>query len=315
MRVVRHLSAARRPFRAPVVALGNFDGCHLGHRAIAARTREIASAGGGDAVIFTFWPHPVAVLAPERAPAMITSLAERLTLLRELGIAGVVAQRFTRAFAALEPEDFVGRVLVEQLGVSAVVVGYNVTFGRNRAGTPVRLEELGRVHGFSTEVIAPVEAGDLQVSSSRVRKLLAEGDVAGAAQLLGRPHRLIGRVRQGDRRGARIGFPTANVTPRGGMLPPDGVYAVRVGIGGEVPVRPAVANLGSNPTFGGVDRRLETHLLDFAGDLYGQRLSIALVGRLRGEVKFASVEALVAQIRSDADAARRLLDAERLTGE
>jgi riboflavin kinase / FMN adenylyltransferase len=307
MRVVRHLSACRASFRAPALALGNFDGLHLGHRAIVERTLAYAHGEGTDAVVFTFWPHPVAVLAPLRAPAMITSLARRLALLRELGIDGVVAQRFTRGFAALSPADFVRTVLVEALGVSAVVVGYDVTFGRDRAGTPDLLRELGQAHGFAVEVVPPVEVAGLRVSSSEVRRLIDAGDVAGAARLLGRPHALIGRVRRGDRRGAGIGFPTANLLPRAGILPPDGVYAVRVGIDGEPAERPGVANLGSNPTFDGTQRRLETHLLDFDGDLYGRRLSVDLVDRLRGEMRFPSVEALTRQIASDAADARRIL--------
>jgi riboflavin kinase/FMN adenylyltransferase len=307
MRVARHPTPGHRPFRAPVVALGNFDGLHLGHQAIVRRTLERAQADAVDAIAFTFWPHPVAVLARERAPAMISSLACRLRLLRDAGLVGAVVQRFTRTFAALTPEQFVREVLVGGLGVSGVVVGYNVTFGRDRAGTPERLAELGREHGFAVDVVPPVTVGEQTVSSSAIRRMLAAGDVGQAARLLGRPHVLVGKVRAGDRRGARIGFPTANVLPRGGMLPPDGVYAVRVGIGDEAPRRPAVANLGINPTFGAAARRLETHLFDFSDDLYGRRIRIAFEKRLRGEVKFPSVEALVAQIRADAGAAREVL--------
>jgi riboflavin kinase/FMN adenylyltransferase len=307
MRVVRHLTPGSRPFRSAVVALGNFDGLHLGHRAIMQRTRELARARAADAIAFTFYPHPIAVLAPERAPVMITSLAGRLEALRDAGLAGVVVQRFTRRFAALEPEEFVREVLVGALGVSAVVVGYNVTFGRERRGTPELLSQLGREHGFAVEIVPPVAVGEHTVSSSAIRRLLGVGDVRQAAALLGRPHTLVGRVRPGDRRGATIGFPTANVFPRGGILPPDGVYAVRVGIGAEPATRPGVANLGTNPTFGAVGRRLETHLLDFDGDLYGARLRVAFVQRLREEQRFPSVQALVAQIHSDAQAAREVL--------
>jgi riboflavin kinase/FMN adenylyltransferase len=216
-------------------------------------------------------------------------------------------QRFTRAFASLTPEEFVREVLVDALGVAAVVVGYNVTFGRDRTGTPEVLAELGRGHGFSVDVVPPVTVGEQTVSSSVVRRMLAAGDVQQAARLLGRSHTLVGRVRYGDRRGATIGFPTANVLPHGGMLPPDGVYAVRVGIGAAPATLPGVANLGANPTFGSVGRRLETHLFDFAADLYGQRIRVAFAQRLRGEVKFSSVQALVAQISSDASAAREVL--------
>jgi riboflavin kinase / FMN adenylyltransferase len=307
MRVVRHLEPGRRPFRSPVVALGNFDGLHLGHQAIMRRTIELAGRLGGEPVAFTFWPHPIKVLAPHRAPEMITSLASRIAALREIGLAGAVVRHFTRKFAALTPEEFVRDVLVGRLGVAGVVVGYNVTFGRDRAGTPEVLRDLARGYGFAVDVVPPVAIGEHTVSSSAVRRALHAGDVAHAERLLGRPHTLVGLVRNGDHRGASIGFPTANVFPRGGMLPPDGVYAVRVGIGDEAPCRPAVANLGTNPTFGSVGRRLETHLFDFDGDLYGRRIRVALAQRLRGEVKFPSVPELVAQIRKDAAAAREVL--------
>lgn len=307
MRVVRHLTPGNRPFRSAVVALGNFDGLHLGHRAIMQRTLDLARARGADPIAFTFYPHPIAVLAPERAPAMITSLAGRLEGLRDAGLAGVVVQRFTRSFASLEPEVFVREVLHGALGVSAVVVGYNVTFGRERRGTPDLLSALGRAEGFDVEIVPPVAVGEQTVSSSAVRRLIGAGEVEQAARLLGRAHALVGRVRAGDRRGATIGFPTANMFPRGGLLPPDGVYAVRVGIGDAPATRPGVANLGTNPTFGAVGRRLETHLFDFDGNLYGARLRVAFVQRLRSEVKFPSVDALVAQIRSDALAAREVL--------
>jgi len=309
MRVVRHLRPGSRPFRSAVVALGNFDGLHLGHLAIMRRTLELARERDGDPIAFTFSPHPTAVLAPDRAPTMITSLASRLGALRDAGLTGTVVQRFTRAFAALTPDEFVRDVLVGALGLSAVVVGYNVTFGRDRMGTPERLAELGRAHGFAVDVVPPVTVAEQTVSSSVVRRMIAAGEVQQAARLLGRPHTLVGRVRLGDHRGATIGFPTANVFPHGGMLPPDGVYAVRVGIDGDPVTLPGVANLGTNPTFGACGRRLETHLFDFASDLYGRRIRIAFAQRLRGEVKFASVPELVAQIRSDASAAREVLGA------
>jgi len=309
MRVVRHLRAGERPFHAPVVALGNFDGLHLGHGAIVRRTLERAAETGGTPVVFTFRPHPVAVLAPQRAPTLITSLAQRLYHLREAGLAGVVVQRFTREFAALTPRAFVQRFLLDRLGVEAVVVGYDVTFGRDRAGTPEVLQQIGVELGFEVDIVPPLVLGAHKVSSSGVRKALSEGDVALVAELLGRLHSVLGRVRVGDRRGVSIGFPTANIHPRGGMLPPDGVYAVRVEIEGEEVWRGGVANLGTNPTFGGTARRLETHLFDYSQDLYGRTIRVGFVERLRGEVKFDSVDALVAQIRVDADAARQILAA------
>ena len=307
MRVVRHPKSGERPFRSPVIALGNFDGCHRGHATIVELTRRRAKEIGGDAVVYTFAPHPVAVLKPERAPTMILSLAERLARLRELGVDGIVLRRFTRAFAALEPERFVREILLEGLGAAAVVVGYNVNFGKDRRGTPDLLGDLGAKLGFSVEVAGAVIQDGQTVSSSAVRRLLEAGDVATARGLLGRPHRLKGRVWRGAKRGASLGFPTANLFPRGGMLPPDGVYAVRVGIDGEPAVRPGVANLGCNPTFGLLRRRLEVHLLDYEGDLYGRTLAVDFEARLRGEVRFPSIDALVAQIQADAASARSIL--------
>lgn len=309
MRVVRHLKAGERPFRSPVVALGNFDGVHLGHHAIVRQTRERAAELGGDPVVFTFRPHPVAVLAPERAPDLITSLAQRLFRLREAGLAGVVVQRFTRAFASHSPREFVQRFLLDGLGAQSVVVGFNVTFGKDRAGTPDVLRDLGKELGFGVDVVPPLQLGDRKVSSSQVRKAIASGDVRAAGDLLGRPHEVAGIVREGDRRGATIGFPTANILPRGGMLPPDGVYAVHVRVEGEDELRGGVANLGTNPTFGGVGRRLESHVFDYESDLYGRTIHVQFVERLRGEVKFDSVDALVAQIGADAEAARKIVTA------
>ncbi len=307
MRVVRHLATGRAAFRSPVVALGNFDGVHLGHKAILERTLGGAERAGTDAVVFTFMPHPVAVLAPDRAPKLVTSLAQRLRFLRDAGVDGVFVQRFTRRFAALSPREFVERVLIEGLGASRVVAGYDVTFGKGRAGTPEVLRELGRELGVEVDIVEPLLLGEHKISSSATRRALADGDVELAAELLGRRHRVLGRVRLGDQRGATIGFPTANILPRGGLLPPDGVYAVRARLAGEDAWRPAVANLGTNPTFGGCGRRLETHVFDFAGDLYGRAMEVEFARRLRGEVKFPSVDALVEQIAADAAAAREFL--------
>lgn len=295
------------PFRSPVIALGNFDGLHRGHEAILARSIELAGKTGGEPVVFTFHPHPIAVVAPERAPAQITSLAERLRGLRELGAAGVILQRFTPAFAATSPESFVRDLLVGKLRASGVVAGFNVTFGKDRRGTPAMLREMAPGLGIELGIVEAVDLSGGRVSSSEVRRALASGDVARAGQLLGRPHRVFGRVREGDRRGRTIGFPTANILPRGGLLPPDGVYAVQVSFDGSTARHDAVANLGTNPTFGGVGRRLEAHVFDLDEDLYGRRMDVFFADRLRGEIRFAGVDELVQQIEADAAAARRHL--------
>jgi riboflavin kinase/FMN adenylyltransferase len=317
MRVVRHLARLPGKLDAVVLTLGNFDGVHLGHQTIIRRAVERARAIGGRAVALTFEPHPLAVLAPERAPALLQSLHDRLALMRALGLDVAVLQRFTRAFAAQAPEDFVEDFLLRHLDLRHVVVGYNVTFGRNRAGTGETLRALGARRGFGVDVVGPVGAPgdgpDAQVSSTRLRELIQTGDVAGARRLLGRPHALRGRVVVGDRRGRTLGFPTANLHLRPGLvLPADGVYAVRT----ETPrgTRPGVLNIGFRPTFGGRRRTVEVHVLDFDGDLYRQWLIVQLVERLRGEMAFAGPDALKDAIAADIARARRVLAAAPAAG-
>jgi riboflavin kinase/FMN adenylyltransferase len=304
--VIRHIDSHRRRFRAPVVTLGNFDGVHRGHQAILGRVVGAARTHGDESIAVTFEPHPTAVLRPEAAPAKLMSLSDRLRLIGEAGVDVVVVQRFTWAFAARTAEDFVRAFLVDRLRVRQVVVGHSVSFGQGRRGDSALLERMGAAHGYGVEVVGPVRIGEHVVSSSGIRAAVATGDVHLAAALLGRPHRVTGRVERGARRGATIGFPTANVRVRTAMLPPDGVYAVRATTGGVT--HAGVANVGRKPTFGaGAPRTLEAHLFDFTGDLYGAQCTVAFIERLRGEITFPSVEALVAQIRSDAEQARALL--------
>jgi len=303
--VVRHIATSSRRFVAPVLTLGNFDGVHRGHQAILGRVAEVAHATGGEAVALTFHPHPVSVLRPEHAPALITSLRDRLALLAGTDLDVVLLQHFTPAFAGLSAEAFVERFVVERLGATRVIVGHSVSFGQGRRGDAALLSALGARHGFGVEVVGPVRVDGHDVSSSAVRRAIADGDVTLAATLLGRPHRLSGRVVTGRRRGATIGFPTANVAVRAGMWPPDGVYAVRM-LRGDAWLD-GVANIGTNPTFGDAGRTLEVYLFDFDADIYGERVSVGFVERLRGEETFPSVEALVARIARDVDDARAAL--------
>ena len=306
MDVVRHITSCSRRFTAPVLTLGNFDGVHRGHQAIFARVVAAARQCGGDAVALTFTPHPMAVLRPEHAPPALTSLRDKLTLVAESGIDVVLLQRFTRQFATMPAEEFVERFIVGAVGVSKLVVGHSVSFGRERRGNAALLQELGARLGFEVEVIGPVAVDGHVVSSSAIRGAVAAGDMRLAAALLGRPHRVAGRVVAGKRRGASIGFPTANIAVRAGMVPPDGVYAVYADVDGSS--LPGAANIGHNPTFGAnAPRTVEVHLLDFSGDLYGRRMGVSFVERLREEIKFDSVDALVAQIRLDAERARAIL--------
>lgn len=309
MRVVRHLVRRPERLRRVVLTLGNFDGVHLGHQAIVRTAVERARATGGQAVALTFAPHPVAVLVPERAPAPIQTLRDRLLGLRTLGVEVTVVKRFTRAFAALEPEAFVQDFLLRHLDLERVVVGYNVNFGRRRAGSADTLRTLGERLGFAVEVVGPVVAGEEQVSSTLLRELLERGDVRGARVLLGRPHAIRGRVVAGDRRGRTLGFPTANLHTRAGLLlPPDGVYAVAVETAGRR--RPGVLNIGVRPTFGGRRRVVEAHVLDYSGDLYRAWMTVHLIERLRGEATFAGPEALRAAIAADITTVRRVLAGE-----
>ena len=306
MRVIRHLTALHRSLSRVVLTLGSFDGVHRGHQAIVGEARERAAVLGGQVVVFTFHPHPVAVLAPERAPARIQSLHDRLRCLRDLGVAVTVVQRFTRAFASVDAEAFVEGYLLARLELLEVVVGQHVSFGRGRRGTLQMLQEFGARRGFTVRSIASVRADEGVVSSTALREAVAGGDIATAGVLLGRPWSLRGRVVPGDRRGRTLGFPTANVHVPGGVtLPPDGVYAARARIGGER--HDAVVNVGVRPTFGRLKRTVEVHLLDVARDCYGAWMDVEFVGHLRPEQRFDGIDALREAIARDVAQARALL--------
>jgi riboflavin kinase/FMN adenylyltransferase len=304
MEIIRHI-IPHAPFPHAVVALGNFDGIHLGHQAILTRLVQEAQARQGTALILTFHPHPLSVLRPDHPSSLILSLREKLRVLAALGVQGVVLQHFTVPFSQLTPEEFVQRYLVETIGVEKIVVGHNVSFGRNRAGRAETLERLGHVHGFAVEIIGPVLVDGREVSSTAVRTLLSTGKMREVTRLLGRPYTVSGRVEKGFQRGRSLGFPTANLRPRADVLLPNGVYAVVVTVGEQEIL--GVANVGVNPTFGGNKRTIEAHLFDFSADLYGQRLRVGFVEHLRGERKFPSVQELVRQIQEDASRARALL--------
>jgi riboflavin kinase/FMN adenylyltransferase len=282
------------------VVIGNFDGVHRGHQAVLKQARAIADRGGFRVVVLTFDPHPREVLGGNARPRL-TTLQRRVELLRERGADEVVVEPFTLEFAAWSPERFARELLAARLGARAVVVGQNFRFGAKRAGDLEKLRELGVELGFSA-AIAEV-AGDAQgaFSSTRVRAAISAGDLAEAAAVLGRPHSISGIVEKGDRLGHKIGFPTANLGGVVEMLPPHGVYAIRAG------ERAGVMNIGVRPTVGGTALRIEAHLFDFDGDLYGQSLRTDLVARLRGEQKFDGLEALKAQIANDVEAARAAL--------
>jgi riboflavin kinase / FMN adenylyltransferase len=306
MRVVRHLARHRGRLPRTVLTLGNFDGVHRGHQEILATAVRHAAEKGAEPAVLTFEPHPIAVLAPDKAPPIIQSLHDRLDTIRDLGIVTVVLQRFTREFAAMDPEAFVRDFLLRHIELAHVVVGYNVNFGRDRAGTSETLRTLGTRFGFGVDVVGPVVAEGEEVSSTRLRDAIRQGDMPRARRLLGREYAFRGRVVTGDRRGRTLGFPTANLHLKPGLLiPPDGVYAVVGDVDGKE--CHGVLNVGIRPTFGGRRRTIEAHLLDFDGDLYRRWLVVRVVERLRGEVTFAGPDALRAQISDDVARARRVL--------
>ncbi len=310
MRVVRRFAELPAAARGAAVAIGNFDGVHLGHRAVLEAARRLACAHASPFGVVTFEPHPREVLDPSGAPARLTPFRAKAERLRALGVELLCVLPFNRALARLEPEAFVRDLLVGRLGVRAVATGVDFRFGRERRGDVSLLAELARCLGLSFEAVPPVAVDGERCSSSAIRAHLAAGRVERAARLLGYTYEIEGRVCTGDRRGRALGFPTANLAPPPGQqLPADGVYAVIAHIRGEAAEssHPGVANLGYRPTFAGTRRLLEVHLLDGSFELYGRRLRVAFVARLREERRFTDQTALVDQITRDCEAARQIL--------
>ncbi len=302
--IIRDLDALK-PHPRPVVALGNFDGVHLGHRAILKTAIDYAHAERGTAFVLTFDPLPAKVLAPARAPQLILAPEDKLDLLRCSGIDGVIVIDFTLEFSRLEPREFVRDYILGKINSRAVVVGHSVSFGHQRAGNASVMVELGREFGFEVTVVGPVKAGGVEVSSTKVRELIAAADLKGVSDLLGRCHFLGGRVVRGRERGRKIGFPTANLEPETECIPPDGVYATRVIL--EDGLYGSITNIGMRPTFAETQRSIEAHIFDFDRDLYGMRIKLELVERIRPERKFDSAAALSGQIAIDIRRAKEIL--------
>lgn len=305
MRIVRGLESYPPEPPPSAIALGAFDGIHVGHRAILGTAISVGRLRGVQALACTFEPHPLEVLQPGRAPIPITTLDERLALMDETGVDAVVVLEFTPGLAAMEPEAFVKDIVLERLGARDVVVGFNHRFGHGARGDARLLTELAARLGFNAHIVPPQEVDGIPVSSSEVRVLLQRGDVELAARFLGRPYGVGGRVVRGVGRGRTLGFPTANVEPERPLLIPTGVYACRVEVDGSV--YPAVVNIGVRPTFSEGTLAVEAHLLDFSGDLYAKGVRLHFVRRLRGEQKFSGPEALRQQIARDIAVAREAL--------
>ena len=306
MRVLEQSAdAAEIRARGCVVAIGTFDGVHLGHQKLISRAVELAREAGVFSVVFTFRNHPMSVIAPDREPLSLYPLEERRRVFEKLGVDFVIEEPFTAELAALSPENFL-HLLIERLAPRAVIVGANFSFGAGGLGTPEFMARRGQELGVRVEEAPLFFFDGERVSSTRIRALLAAGNVRSAGELLGHPFAIAGVVEHGDERGRKLGFPTVNITPvKGQALPADGVYAVRI-LCPDGQEWIGVANVGDNPTFGGDPLRIEAHLLDFSGDLYGLRLVVRFIERLRGEEKFPSAEALVQQIKKDEERAREI---------
>ena len=293
------------PDRGAILTIGVFDGVHRGHQSLLKRVVEVASQGGMLSGVLTFVNHPRSVLIPDTCISYITSVDDRLALLKDAGVDLVIPLHFDLELSRLRAHEFTS-LLQERLNMAGLVMGYNFAMGFKREGTPETLAAIGSEQGFSVTVVDAVTVEGGRVSSTVIRDSVAAGDVAAAAELLGRCFNLCGEVVVGEGRGRKLGFPTANMDlPEDRLVPADGVYAAWASVGDERYM--AATNVGANPTFGGNDRRVESFLLDFDGDLYGKHITIDFVDRLREEHRFESAEALVTQMHLDVEKARKTL--------
>jgi riboflavin kinase / FMN adenylyltransferase len=303
--IYRHIEDRELSIPTPVLTMGNFDGIHVGHQALLRRVVEDARGRSGAAVVLTFEPHPLKILAPERAPRLILAHKDKMRLLQSLGIDVVIIQAFNPRFASLEAEEFVRRYLIDSLKVRKIWVGKDLRFGKGRRGRVEELIRWGHERGFEVGILEAVQIGGQRVSSSRIREQLMRGEVHEVKKFLGRYHFISGRVVVGHRRGRHLGFPTANIVTRTEVLPADGIYATFLEFGGHH--WSSVTSIGLNPTFGDGPRTIEAYILDFSRDLYDQPVKLIFVERIRAEKKFTSSELLVEQIKRDVVAAQEIL--------
>lgn len=310
MNIIHDLKEIKTLPQHTVATIGNFDGVHLGHRAIFRRVVAEARRTQGTAAVITFNPHPLKLLAPEKAPLLINTYAERERLIAASCIDLLVCLPFTSELAALPATTFVEDILLRSLGIKHLIIGYDYAFGHNRQGNAVFLQDCGKRYGFTVEVLPPISLNQEVYSSTRIRQLIQKGEVEAASVQLGRHFTLEGEVVHGAGRGKNLGFPTANLRTEKEILPQEGVYAVKVRHLGTL--YDGVVNIGKNPTFGGNELTVEVHLLDLEKSLYGETLRIYFLHRIRGEVRFATVSDLCSAIQADIDHARQLLENTRV---
>jgi len=311
MQVFRTFEELAKHSQKVCLAIGVFDGVHLGHQRVIGQAHDDARAAGGTSVVLTFDPHPLRVLQPDKAPLLLTSTEHKLMLLEKLGVDACWLLTFDTPFSLTPPENFVDAVARQTNHLQEICVGTRFRFGHDRAGDVRLMEALAPRYGFVAKEITSVMLDEEMISSTAIRKHVLSGRLDRAAAMLGRHFSILGTVESGDHRGRELGFPTANLNSHNEVLPPDGVYTVRVVVGEEQ--FGGVVNIGVRPTFAGVPPRrvLEVHILDFTRELYGQNIEVLFLSKLRDEQKFASVEALQAQIAADIHAARRILCLQR----
>jgi len=305
MAIISDLQQLKEPLINPVLTIGNFDGVHKGHLALFDMVKERARSIGGQSALMTFDPHPIKVMKPGNGPPLITLTQQKLELIEDADIDVIFCIPFTKGFASISASEFVQNILVDRIGVREIVVGYDYTFGQGRKGDIGLLQEMGGTLGFMVHVVEPVHVGDKLVSSTSIRKLVQDGNLSEAKQLLGRDYQILGTVVRGKDRGGRLlGFPTANLELIDELVPKVGVYAVKIAVGDQS--LDGVTNIGYNPTFGKGPFSVETHILDFKEDLLGRSIRVKFVKRLRDERPFGSVKDLSDQIGRDVLSARKL---------
>lgn len=291
--------------RDTAVTFGVFDGIHIGHQAVISTLLQRAAQEKLMSVLVGFYPHPLAFLSPERCPPILTPLSKRVEILQQFGIDKTVILSFDAQIAAMSPESFVEKVLLEKCLAKHVVVGYACQFGKNRAGNAQRLSEISEDYPFNVTIVPPTEINGAPVHSTRIRQALARGDLRWSSQLLGRPYSLIGEVIHGDGRGKQLGFPTANIDTCNQICPPNGVYAIRAKLEGKW--LEGVLNIGTRPTFNELNFQVESYFFDFNETIYGKLVEIFFVEKIRSERKFPNLQSLVQQIQRDVMAAAEIL--------
>ncbi len=306
MQIYYDLQTPSELLRESIVTVGVFDGLHIGHQVVIQQVLTQSEKFNLASLVLTFDPPPLAFLAPERCPPALTTLSKKIEILDQLGVDGVVFARFDAYLQQMSPDAFVQQVLLQRLHAKQVIIGYDWQFGKGRSGNAEALRQLGDQYQFSVMIVGPVQLHGMPVHSTRVREAIAGGNLNLVSDLLGRRYSIMGEIVQGDGRGRQIGFPTANIDAGNQMLPPSGVYAIQVKLEGRM--LNGVMNMGTRPTFDGEEFQIETHLFDFEQMVYGKKMEIFFIEKIRDERRFPNPEILVNQIKQDVATAKAILN-------